>query len=277
MDPSIVDQAMRRFESGHPMSQDHGTPATPNQGRPRTAADASRLQGAGNNPNMRDLNMRWFMAQVDSRYAISARELHELHEAQETENNEVEAAQIGYDPTLLLGNEMKVPRFTAHLDPNFRVTQMSHLHQLAMSEGRAKIAAMNHDVVSAGLWALSGFDPALVHLAELRERFANLGEDDPIRITLDRLTAVYLEGQCRELIGGAGITIDQLDTQVQLLSDHRADDVATYIVDCTEEPLALEVMTYALYLGTLTAHGRAPWRRFSKVMAECYARRSMAR
>lgn len=145
---------------------------------------------------------------------------------------------------------------------------------LAVSDRRAKICAMNHDTVSAALWALSGFDPALVHLAELREHFTKLGlgEEDPLRITLDRLVSVYVEGQCRELLVGAGITTDGANIKVEEgIGD--PSDVALHVLACTSDPLAMELFGYALWLGSLTAHGKAPWNRFKAVMADCYYQR----
>jgi hypothetical protein len=132
------------------------------------------------------------------------------------------------------------------------------------------MAAMNHDPITAGLWALSGYDPALVHIAELREHFAHLGEDDQIRITIDRLLAVYVEGQCRELLAGAGITTQEADN---LVTEHIEDADATilHILACTQDPLGVEVFGYAMWLGVLTAHGLAPWRRFAAVMADCHS------
>ena len=140
-----------------------------------------------------------------------------------------------------------------------------------LSDRRAKICVMNHDTVSAALWALSGFDPALVHLAELREHFIKLGldEEDSLRITLDRLVSVYVEGQCRELLIGAGITTDQANIRVEEAIGDPAD-VAYHVLGCTSDPLAMEIFGYALWLGSLTAHGTAPWNRFKAVMADCY-------
>ena len=144
-----------------------------------------------------------------------------------------------------------------------------------LSYVRATIAAMNHDTVSAGLWALSGFDPALVHLTELRERFAHLGEDDPIRITLDRLTSVYVEGQCRELLHAAGITSSSDGDLADLIDQYISFEAsgATYqqMLACTSDPLGTEIYAYALRLGVLTAHGLAPWKRFAAVIADCHS------
>ncbi len=163
-------------------------------------------------------------------------------------------------------------------DPHFRVTQMGHPHQLAqplrssramVSYQRAKIAAMDHDTVAAALWSLAGFDPALVQLAELREKFRDLDEEDRRRITFDRLVSVYVEGQCRELLIGAGITTDEANI---LVEQHIGDPspVALHVLACTDDPLAMEIFGYALWLGSLTAHGSAPWKRFAGVMADCY-------
>lgn len=155
----------------------------------------------------------------------------------------------------LPGDRIKVPRM-----------------QASMSDARAKIAAMNHDAVSAALWALASFDPALAQLAELREHFLHvrkLDEEDPLRITLDRLVSVYVEGQCRELLNGAEITTDQAN----LLVEQRIGDpseTALHILGCTDDPLAMELNGYALWLGSLTAHGTAPWKRFAATMADCY-------
>lgn len=142
--------------------------------------------------------------------------------------------------------------------------------QAITSQARAKICAMNHDIISAALWSLSGFDPALVHLAEFREHLAHLNEEDPRRHTLDRLISVYVEGQCRELLIGAGITTQEAD---QMTMERIPDPAPTVfqILACTDHPLAIELMGYALRLGSITAHGQAPWNRFKAVMADCFA------
>lgn len=164
----------------------------------------------------------------------------------------------------LPGDRIKVPRMHA-----------------SMSDARARIAAMNHDAVSAALWALASFDPALAQLAELREHFLHvrkLDEEDPLRITLDRLVSVYVEGQCRELLNGAEITTDQANLFVEqrIIEAEEApkpDEVAFHILACTSDPLAMELNAYALWLGSLTAHGTAPWKRFASTMADCYYKR----
>lgn len=144
-----------------------------------------------------------------------------------------------------------------------------------MSFHRAAIAAMDHDTVSAGLWALAAFDPALVHLAELREHFRTLDEGDPLRVTLDRLTSVYVEGQCRELVHAAGITMAEV--HLAALGQIRgAGEALDHILKCTDHPLAVELFDYARFLGTLTAHGDAPWKRFAAVMADCHSHLSPA-
>lgn len=171
----------------------------------------------------------------------------------------------------------KVPRFNAHV--NRRATLRPQVEAIpaellqgapSLSHQRAKLAAMNHDATNAGLWALAAFDPALVHLAELREHFKHLDQEDLLRITLDRLASVYVEGQCRELIHAAGITTQEAHALIIDRLDGR-EDVVHHILDCTDEPLAIELMGYAHYLGVLTAHGSAPWRRFAAVMADCHA------
>jgi hypothetical protein len=131
------------------------------------------------------------------------------------------------------------------------------------------MSAMSHDTITAGLWALSAYDPAMVHLAELREKFARLDEEDPIRVTIDRLIAVYVEGQCTELLSATGITTREAD---QLITERIGDtsNVAFHVVACTSDPLAMEIFAYALYLGVLTSHGDAPWKRFAAVMADCH-------
>ena len=147
---------------------------------------------------------------------------------------------------------------------------LTRLSTAVLSQARAMICAMNHDTVTAGLWALSGFDPALVHVAELRERFSHLGEDDPIRITLDRLTSVYVEGQCHELERAAGITTEAMhELFITRLGNVIA--VTNQILRCTSDPLAIEIGGYAMRLGVLTAHGIAPWKRFAAVMADCHS------
>lgn len=129
---------------------------------------------------------------------------------------------------------------------------------------------MNNDSISAAMWALSGFDPALVHLAELRERFIRLNpEEDPIRISLDRLTSVYVEGQCQLLLEGAGITTQEAAVRTQATIGDGVD-TAMHVLACSSDPLAMELYGYALYLGSLTGHGKAPWNRYASVMADCY-------
>lgn len=135
----------------------------------------------------------------------------------------------------------------------------------AVSDQRAKICVMNRDAINAGLWALAGFDPALVHFAELREHLAQLHEDHPTRVSLDRALSVYLEGQRQELLHVAGITSDD-----SVVFDN--DDYSVTMIDvvtCTPDPLGIEIQHYALLLGVLTAHGNAPWKRFAAVMREC--------
>lgn len=128
---------------------------------------------------------------------------------------------------------------------------------------------MNRDAINAGLWALAGFDPALIHFAELREHLAQLHEDHPTRISLDRALSVYLEGQRQELLHVAGIT---RDSDIIVMADSQLPDYSVTMVDvvtCTPDPLGIEIQHYALLLGTLTAHGDAPWKRFAAVMREC--------
>lgn len=138
-----------------------------------------------------------------------------------------------------------------------------------LSQHRAKIASMNGDVITAGLWALAGFDPALVHVAELREHFRHLPEEDQIRTAIDRLISVYVEGQCHELMRGAGITTPEASYHICQLPG--LDEVTQKAVSCTSDPLILEICGYAKYLGTLTAHGTAPWNRFAAVVNDCHA------
>ncbi len=155
------------------------------------------------------------------------------------------------------------------LQPSFGL-QVHRKGLKGMSFHRAAIAAMNHDTVNAGLWALAAFDPALVHLAELREHFQRLPEEDLLRVTLDRLTSVYVEGQCRELIHAAGITTEEaLEIMINRLGGNT--DTMYHAVACTDHPLAIELLAYAQHLGSLTAHGDAPWKRFAAVMADCHS------
>ena len=140
----------------------------------------------------------------------------------------------------------------------------------SLSHVRAMICAMNGDVITAGMWALAGFDPALVHLAELREHFRHLPEDDQIRVAIDRLISVYVEGQCRELLHAAGITTHEANGMVNLNLTNR-DEITYQILDRTDDPLGLEICGYAMWLGVLTGHGQAPWNRFAAVIGECHA------
>ena len=147
-----------------------------------------------------------------------------------------------------------------------RDMQLPPRNPIVLSQARAMICVMNHDPVTAGLWALAGFDPALVHFAELREHLGKLHEENPSRVSLDRALSVYVEGQCHELERAAGITTHgflDLDPTITAVTEH--------ILDCTSDPLGLEICAYAMRLGTLTAHGQAPWKRFAAVMADCHA------
>ena len=155
-------------------------------------------------------------------------------------------------------------------DPNRHPNPFSDLYKPRSSEVRAAMAVMNHDVISAGLWALSGFDPALVHFAELRERLAHLPEDHNSRVALDRALSIYLEGQCHELFRGAGIT--RLESEA-LVRDHIGDTDTTFrqVLDCTSDPLGVEIHGYAKWLAVLTSHSTAPWRRFAAVIADCHS------
>lgn len=140
---------------------------------------------------------------------------------------------------------------------------------LGLSQHRAKIAAMNHDAISAALWALAGFDTALIHFAELREKFGDRDEEDPLRISLDRALSVYVEGQCQELLRGAEITTDEANILVEQRIGDPAE-VAMHVLACSSDPLAMELFAYALWLGSITAHGIAPWKRYAWTMADCY-------
>lgn len=131
---------------------------------------------------------------------------------------------------------------------------------------------MEGDIITAGIWALAAFDPALVHMAELREHFTGLPEENQIRVTIDRLLSVYVEGQCRELVIGAGITTDEAHhLAAQRLGKQATHEVIMQILDCTSDPLGVEILGYAQHLGALTAHGPAPWNRFAAVIRDCHA------
>lgn len=186
-------------------------------------------------------------------------------------DNQVSIVPSCLDPKYVCGKvgNMTLPAMTFDEALERALAQDAENREM-LSQARAKICAMNHDIISAQLWSLSGFDPALVHLAELRERFAHLSEEDSLRITLDRLISVYVEGQCRELLIGAGITTQKAD---QMAMERIPDPAPTtfQILACTDDPLAIELMGYALRLGSLTAHGVAPWNRFKAVMADCFA------
>lgn len=126
------------------------------------------------------------------------------------------------------------------------------------------------DAINAGLYALAGYDPALVHCAELRERNAHRGEYDILRVSLDRFLAMYMEAQGRELAMANNMA--PYETH-RFIDETLKDNLATttfFAVGATSDPLMLDVLTYAMYLGTLTSHGLAPWNRFATVMAECF-------
>lgn len=130
------------------------------------------------------------------------------------------------------------------------------------------------DPINAGLWALAGYDPALMHCAEMRERIQAASEDDPQRISLDRFVSVYLEAQCQTLAAAAGVEGRDINTHLSEAIGETSMATTTYFaVGSTRDPLMLEVVCYAMYLGSFTAHGLAPWNKFAQVIADCFYRR----
>ena len=138
-----------------------------------------------------------------------------------------------------------------------------------MSYHRARLAIVDHDAIAGGLWALACFDRALVHFAELRQIWRHRPEDDPLRISLERATQVYLEGQCEELLRSAGITTEAADAEFRAaLGD--SNIAATYVNGwaCTPDPLVADLISYAAHLAALTSHGIGPWRRLDTTYCE---------
>lgn len=149
-----------------------------------------------------------------------------------------------------------------------------HLHGKLLSQQRARMAVMRQDPINAALWSLSGYDPALIHFAELRERVSKntklSSADEELEVALDRALSVYLESQNNTLQQAAGVDLKELNT---LIGDRLGDGVNTTSIQAialTHDPLILELFGYALRLGVLTGHSDAPWRRFAAVMAECF-------
>lgn len=136
---------------------------------------------------------------------------------------------------------------------------------------RARETRIDVDPICSGLWALAGYDPALQHFAELREATRHYGPDHRLRVALDRAIGVYLEAQCQTLRDAAEIRAWEMDQHTsKLIGDDAITAVCYHAIGTTEDPLMIEVFTYALYLGTLTGHGLAPWKKFAAVMDDLF-------
>jgi hypothetical protein len=149
------------------------------------------------------------------------------------------------------------------------------LEEKILSQSRARMAVMRQDPINAALWSLAGFDRALIHFAELREWAAKKqktgARDEELEVALDRTLSVYLESQSATLMDAAGINRRELDQLVtQRLGDASVNYTGIHAIACTEDPLMLELFSYALRLGVLTNHDAAPWNRFSAVVDDCF-------
>lgn len=151
-----------------------------------------------------------------------------------------------------------------------RPADVSSFFSTSMSVARSKMAVMDNDPISACLWALSGFDPALVHFVELREQFRKTGNEQAA-VSMDRALGVYIEGQCDELRRAAAVTPTQADKIFdEAIGVANINKAGVQAMAITSDPLFLEVFTYAMYLRGLTSHGEAPWNRFIAVLKECF-------
>jgi hypothetical protein len=148
--------------------------------------------------------------------------------------------------------------------------------ELALLSGqRATMAAMRHDPVNAALWALASFDPALVHFAELREKTSRSPKldtrDEELENALNRALTVYLDGQIDMLRQAANINIRDFNEIVDEALGSDPNIIGMRAAQCSDDPLMMQLVSYALHLGTLTGHARAPWKRFSRTIEDCYA------
>lgn len=133
------------------------------------------------------------------------------------------------------------------------------------------------DVITAGLWALAGFDPALQHFAELREHLRAHPADSQLRVSLDRALGVYLQSQCCTIADAVGASQRERDTAI--LNTCNTDDgvyangaVAEATLNAlllTDDPLVLEIISYGMHLSTFTSWGPTPFRRLSAVLRDC--------
>lgn len=148
---------------------------------------------------------------------------------------------------------------------------MKEIAQFFNGTRKARETRLDVDTVVAGMWALAGYDPALQHLAELREASRRFGTDSKVWISLNRMIGVYLEAQCETLRDAAEVRAWEMDQHTsKIIGDDAITAVCYHAVGTTDDPLMIELFTYALYLGTLTGHGLAPWNKFAAVMDDLF-------
>lgn len=132
------------------------------------------------------------------------------------------------------------------------------------------------DPVNALLWALSGFDTALVHFAELRQKLQaypsfDLYGNDNTTVSLDRALSTYVEKQCETLCLAQGVPLSEVQTTFDaMITDGSATRAFFDILGATDDSLGVELVTYAMYLRCFTAHGEAPWSRAIAVATDCF-------
>lgn len=131
------------------------------------------------------------------------------------------------------------------------------------------------DPINTALWALTNFDPALQHFAELRETLTGrYSTDHLLHISLDRVISVYLESQCATLRAASLLTTQEINADAaRILGADNIHCVIRVAVELTSDPLMLELAAYAMDLGSITNWGTAPWDRFTAALQGCKAER----
>lgn len=137
---------------------------------------------------------------------------------------------------------------------------------------QASEAAQRMELINGQLWALASFDGALQHFVELRQKFDGMPEDHRSRVSLERALSQYIEYQCLELVRCApGVDTLTINTEIDSIIGHAIfTDAIYHVLGVTNDPLAVEILTYAAYLTCFTAQGSAPWTRTVQVGAECF-------
>lgn len=139
-------------------------------------------------------------------------------------------------------------------------------------------AAEQMNIINAQLWALATFDTALQHFVELRQRLETLPQrldsvprDYAAGVSLDRALGQYIQHQCVELTDAAGVAVLAINDRInQIIGRETFTHAIYHVVGVTDDPLAVEILTYAAYLSCFTAHDLAPWSRAHAAVEACF-------